>query len=91
MPDNPVTRAELWRSHEQLEHRIDAQFARIDHRLDGLVSRGEFEVWQQNVNKRLDAFEERDRFRSRAAYTSFILPMVVAALAVILTAILVAR
>ena len=80
MPENPVTRAELWHATSQIESRIDQLSGRLERRLDNLqfVSKDAFAA----LEDRVEDLEEGKKWLTRTLFVavtiSFLMPLIVA-------------
>lgn len=80
MPDSDITIGELSRTIVAMDARINAQFAAVNHRLDGLqfVHRETFTVEMEALKDRVHELEEAKRWTARTFVAAFLFPILVA-------------
>ena len=86
-PENdPVTIGELYRNIRAMELRINGQFEAVNHRLDSLsfVSQEAYRIEIEGVKERIDDLEEDSKWKSRALLASFVFPLLVGVLVMVI-------
>lgn len=82
MPDSEITIGELSRTIAAMEARIAGAFAEVHRRFDNLqfVNKETYAVQEAAQDSRIEALEEKDRYRGRAILVSLLYPGLLAIL-----------